>query len=270
MENFLRSMMEFLLSFKFWGPIIYIFIGYLLNSMLSNLVTKIIKNNKRKNHKKQDTVVKLFNSIFKYIIIVIVLLMILELYGVNTKNIIASLGIFTVVIGLALQDTLKNMLAGILIILDNRYNVGDFVRINDFTGEVTSLGLQTTKLKSSSGEVFTISNTNITNVINYSEANTSLYYGIEVSYDTNIKELEKVLKSLIPKVSKIENVVSEMELLGVDSFNSSSITYKVCITTKPYKYFNVKREFNKILKEAFDKSGIEIPYNQLDVHIKER
>lgn len=269
MEKFLRSMMEFLLSFKFWGPIIYIFIGYLLNSMLSNLVTKIIKNNKRKNHKKQDTVIKLFNSIFKYIIIVIVLLMILELYGVNTKNIIASLGIFTVVIGLALQDTLKNMLAGILIILDNRYNVGDFVKINDFTGEVTSLGLQTTKLKSSSGEVFTISNTNITNVINYSEANTNLYYGIEVSYDTNIKELEKVLKSLIPKVSKIENVVSEMELLGVDSFNSSSITYKVCITTKPYKYFNVKREFNKILKEAFDKSGIEIPYNQLDVHIKE-
>ena len=57
MENFLRSMMEFLLSFKFWGPIIYIFIGYLLNSMLSNLVTKIIKNNKRKNHKKQDTVI---------------------------------------------------------------------------------------------------------------------------------------------------------------------------------------------------------------------
>lgn len=152
MENFLRSMMDFLLSFKFWGPIIYIFIGYLLNSMLSNLVTKIIKNNKRKNHKKQDTVIKLFNSIFKYIIIVIVLLMILELYGVNTKNIIASLGIFTVVIGLALQDTLKNMLAGILIILDNRYNVGDFVKINDFTGEVTSLGLQTTKLKSSSGD----------------------------------------------------------------------------------------------------------------------
>lgn len=269
MEKFLRSMMEFLLSFKFWGPIIYIFIGYLLNSMLSNLVTKIIKNNKRKNHKKQDTVIKLFNSVFKYIIIVIVLLMILELYGVNTKNIIASLGIFTVVIGLALQDTLKNMLAGILIILDNRYNVGDFVKINDFTGEVTSLGLQTTKLKSASGEVFTISNTNIASVVNYSEANTNLYYGIEVSYDTNIKELEKVLKSLIPKVSKIENVVSEMELLGVDSFNSSSITYKVCITTKPYKYFNVKREFNKILKEAFDKSGIEIPYNQLDVHIKE-
>ena len=245
MENFLRSMMEFLLSFKFWGPIIYIFIGYLLNSMLSNLVTKIIKNNKRKNHKKQDTVIKLFNSIFKYIIIVIVLLMILELYGVNTKNIIASLGIFTVVIGLALQDTLKNMLAGILIILDNRYNVGDFVKINDFTGEVTSLGLQTTKLKSFSGEVFTISN-------------------------TNIKELEKVLKSLIPKVSKIENVVGEMKLLGVDSFNSSSITYKVFITTKPYKYFNVKREFNKMLKETFDKEGIEIPYNQIDVHVKER
>lgn len=270
MESFLKSLMDFLLSFKFWGPIIYVFIGYIINSMLSNLVTKFVKNNKRKNHKKQDTVIKLFNSVFKYIIIIIVMLLILELYGVNTKSIIASLGIFTVVIGLALQDTLKNMLAGILIILDNRYNVGDFVKINDFTGEVVSLGLQTTKLKSTSGEVFTISNTNISNVINYSESNSVLYYEIEVSYDTDIKKLERVLKSLIPKVSKIDNVVGEMSLLGLDKFNSSSITYKVQITTKPYKYFNVKREFNKLLFEAFNKEGIEIPYNQMDIHIKEK
>ena len=55
MEDFLKKVMEFLLSFKFWGPIIYISIGYLLNSILSNLVIKLIKVNKRKNHKKQDT-----------------------------------------------------------------------------------------------------------------------------------------------------------------------------------------------------------------------
>ena len=267
MESFLKKVMEFLLSFKFWGPIIYISIGYLLNSILSNLVIKLIKVNKRKNHKKQDTVIKLFNSIFKYIIIVIVLLMILELYGVNTKNIIASLGIFTVVIGLALQDTLKNMLAGVLIILDNRYNIGDYVKINDFIGMVVNLGLQTTKLKGFNGEMYTIANSNISSITNYSESNTVLYYGIEVSYDTDINHLEKVLKKLIPKVNKIENVVEDMKLLGLDSFNASSMTYKVLLTTKPYKYFNVKREFNKMLKETFDKEGIEIPYNQIDVHV---
>jgi len=86
----------------------------------------------------------------------------------------------------------------------------------------------------------------------------------------NINHLERVLKKLIPKVSKIENVAEDMKLLGLDSFNASSMTYKVLLTTKPYKYFNVKREFNRMLKETFDKEGIEIPYNQIDVHVKEK
>ena len=167
----------------------------------------------------------------------------------------------------ALQDTLKNMLAGVLIILDNRYNIGDYVKINDFIGMVVNLGLQTTKLKGFNGEMYTIANSNISSITNYSESNTVLYYGIEVSYDTDINHLEKVLKKLIPKVNKIENVVEDMKLLGLDSFNASSMTYKVLLTTKPYKYFNVKREFNRMLKETFDKEGIEIPYNQIDVHV---
>lgn len=268
MKEILNSVMEFILSFKFFGPILYILIAYLLNNIVSNLITRLIRKNKKKNHKKQDTVINLFKSVFKYILIVIVILLILDLYGVNTKSILASLGIFTAVIGLGCQDSIKNMLSGILIILDNRYNVGDFVKINDFVGEVISLGLQTTKLKSFYGEIYTITNSSISSITNYSEENTVLYYGIEVSYDTDIKKLEKVLTKLIPKVREIENVVCDMKLLGLDSFNASSMTYKVLLTTKPYKYFNVKREFNKMLKETFDKEGIEIPYNQIDVHMK--
>ena len=160
------------------------------------------------------------------------------------------------------------MLAGILIIMDDRYNVGDYVRINDFTGEVVMLGLQSTKVKDANQNVFTINNSNITTVINYSNNDSVLFIDIPVSYNTDIEKLEKVLKSIEKNVLKIDNVVGEYTLLGVDSFNSSDITYKISVKTKPFKYFNVKREINKLIKITFDKEGIEIPFNQVDVHMK--
>ena len=266
----MQKVIDFILSIKFYGPIIYVIVGIIFYRIISKLVCKIAKLEKRKNHKKRQTIVNLINNVIKYLIVLIIVLMILEVYGVNTTSILASLGVVGLIVGLAFQDTIKNMLSGILIILDDRYNVGDTVKINDFTGEVINLGLQSTKVKNVSGNVYTINNSSITSVINYSEYNTVLYLDIPVSYKTDIEKLEKVLKSIKNKVEKIDNVVGSLELLGVDSFNSSDISYKVSIITKPYKYFNVKREFFKLIKNTFDKEGIEIPYTQIDLHIKDQ
>lgn len=272
MEEFLNNIIDFILSIKFYGPIVGVILGYLCYKGVNKIIAKIvIKRNKinKKNHKKEDTVINLIRSIIKYIIIIIVILAILEIYGVNTTSILASLGIVGFVVGLALQDTMKNMLAGIFIIFDNRYNVGDTVKINDFTGEVLSLGLQTTKIKSASGEVFTIQNSSITSVTNYTECDTILYLELGVGYNTDINHLEKVLNKLNTKIKKINNVKSDLNLLGVDSFGSSEIIYKVSITCKPYTHFGVKREMLKLIKIEFDKEGIEIPYTQVDLHLIE-
>lgn len=264
----MEKVVDYLLSFKFYGPIIYLIVGVLLYSIVSKIINKVGSKGKGKIHKKRQTIINLINSIIKYIIIAIIVILILDLYGVNTTSILASLGIVGLVIGLAFQDTMKNALAGIEIILDNRYNVGDTVKINDFTGEVLNLGLQTTKLKDFYGDVYTINNSSISSVVNYSEYDTVMYLNIPISYNTDIDKLEKVLTKLKTKVRNIENVTGDLTLLGLDSFNSSDMTYKVTITTKPYKYFNVKRAFFKLIKETFDKEGIEIPFSQVDVHIK--
>lgn len=272
MEKLINNIVDFILSIKFYGPIITIIIGVVAFNGINKILTSIVeKRNKinRKNHKKEDTLINLIRSVIKYIIIIIVILVILEIYGINTTSILASLGIVGFVVGLALQDTMKNMLAGIFIIFDNRYNVGDTVKINDFTGEVLTLGLQTTKLKSPSGEIFTIQNSSITSVTNYTECDTILYIELGVGYNTNIDHLEKILNKLNTKVKKIENVKDDLKLLGVDSLGSSEIVYKISITCKPYTHFGVKRNFLKLVKETFDKEGIEIPYTQVDIHLKE-
>lgn len=267
--NKVEKIVEFILSWKFIGPIVYIILGFIIYSLIVKIINNIKIRRKGKNHKKEDTVINLIKNIFKYLIIIIVILMSLELYGINTSSILTSLGIVGVVVGLAFQDTIKNMLAGILIIFDNRYNVGDFVKINDFTGTVVNLGLQTTKLQAYTGEMFTISNSNINTIINYSQANTRVVINLGVSYDTDINKLEKVLNKLNNKVKKIDNVVGDLELLGVDSFNASDISYMITVLCKPNTHYGVKRSMLKLIKEEFDKEGINIPYTQIDLHLVE-
>ena len=145
-------------SEKFYLPFVYVAIGLVLNMLIGNVVDKIGARHKSISgkDKRKDTVINLAKSVSKYLILIFVVLGIFKLYGVDTTSIIASIGVFAAVIGLAFQDILKDVLAGASIIFDNKYAVGDVVQINGFTGTVIEFGLRTTKIKSFSGEVKSI------------------------------------------------------------------------------------------------------------------
>ena len=141
---------DFIKSEKFYLPIIYIIIGLVGYSLINRMIGGISKFDIKKGRgidKRKNTVIVLVKSIIKYVIAVIVIILILGVYGVNTTSLIASLGVVTAIIGLAFQDTIKDFLAGVFLIFDNAYAVGDTVKINGFTGEVIALGLKTTKIR---------------------------------------------------------------------------------------------------------------------------
>ena len=94
--------------------------------------------------------------------------MILDIFGIDTKTLIASLGVVGLVAGLAVQDTLKDFVAGMSIILENQYRVGDTITIKGFRGEVISLGIKSTRLRSLTGEIMIVPNHLIEEVINHS------------------------------------------------------------------------------------------------------
>ena len=196
------------------------------------------------------------------------ILSILNVYGVNTTSIVASIGVAGLVIGLAFQDIIRDFLSGIFILFDNQYTIGDTVSINNFKGEVISFGLMSTKIKAATGEILILSNSSFNEVINYSIDNTILYITLDVSYDTNIDKLEKVLNDLKEDVMKIENVCGEYKLLGISEFSSSSIKYLVSIECKPNTHYQIKRDYLKLIRNAFNKNNIEIPYNKLDINIR--
>ena len=259
---------DIITSEKIYLPIVYIILGIIINSIVLKVVNKIsFKTKSKGKDKRKDTIISLCKNIFKYIVMIFVVLGILNVYGVDTTSIIASLGIFAAVIGLAFQDILKDLLAGIAIIFDNKYAVGDTVEINGFKGVVTSLGLRTTKIKAFSGEVKCIGNASFNEVTNYNLADSDLFIKLSVAYDTDIDKLEMVLNDMKKDIIKVDNVI-DMSLLGVDELSDSSIIYLIDVTCKATYGAGIKREVLKMVKKRFDKEGINIPYTTVDVNIR--
>ena len=262
--------MNIILESKIYLAVIYILLGMTIYFILKKVTKRLTKNIKINDiaNKRKNTIISLINNLIKYLIAIFIILSILSAYGIDISSILASLGIVAVVVGLAFQDIAKDLLSGIFIIFDNQYSVGDMVEINDFTGEVISLGLRTTKIKSFTGEVLIISNSLINEVINYNLESTNLIIDLNVAYNTNIDKLENVLLSLNEDIKNYEEVKGELQLLGINEFANSSIVYKILIECKPTTQYGLKRKMLKLIKKEFDKNNIEIVCNKLDINVR--
>ena len=140
-------MKDFILSKKFIGPIIIIVLAIIAYKIIGYLISRATIKGKSKLDQKKKHYYYSFSNVIKYFIAAVSAIMILNIYGVDTTSIIAGLGVAGVVIGLAFQDALKDIISGINIIMDNYYVVGDLVKYSNFEGTVISFGLKTTKIK---------------------------------------------------------------------------------------------------------------------------
>lgn len=261
-------MFKFLLSDKVIQPIVIVASLWLTYFIYSRIMKKISKTGlKSLNQKKNKTIISLINNLVKYFLIIVGFIMILNVYGVNTSSLIASLGVASAVIALAFQDTLKDFLAGIFIIIENQYDIGDTVTINGFKGEVVSVGLRTTKLKSYNGEYCFIANHNVGDVINHSLTKSLAIVKFQVSYNEKLEKVEKVLNDLIQRLNKeLTDLKSPITIDGIDELADSGITYRLSVQTAPLKNVEIQRKILREVKLEFDKNKIEIPFPQMVIH----
>lgn len=250
------------------GPILIVLISFVVYLILKGIIDNIFKIRSRYiDKRKTKTINGLIDNLIKYFIVVVDIVMILDIFGIDTKTLIASLGVVGLVAGLAVQDTLKDFVAGMSIILENQYRVGDTITIKGFRGEVISLGIKSTRLRSLTGEIMIVPNHLIEEVINHSLEKSVAVVDIPVSYDTNIDKLENVLNELFADLDKsLTGLKGEIKLLGLQSYDDSSITYRVCVDTVPMEHLRIERELKKAIKVALDKNHIEIPFTQVVIH----
>ena len=255
---------EYVLVKEVVMPSIIIFLGFVLYIIISTSIKQVFRKAKHIEKRRAKTLSSMINNIFKYIILIICILSILEVYGINTSGFLASLGIAGVVAGLAFQDTLKDLLSGFSIIFENIYAVGDTVTIGKYKGKVISLGIKTTKLQSLNGEIISISNSSITDVVNHSLSNHIEFFNIPVHYKTDLEKVEKIIKETLSSLK--DDDIIDVSLLGLDELDSSSLNYRIRLETLEGNQYSIKRKILKEMKKSFDKEKIEIPYNQLVIH----
>ena len=261
-------MIEFLSKKEIWGLILLIIIGFVL-SILSKWFIKKVLLKEKDIHKvrKAKTYVNLFGRIAKIIIWLIIILMILQLYGFDVKTFVAGLGIVTVIVGLALQDTLKDILGGITILANDFYSIGDIITFEEFTGEVTDITLRVTKIKNFNNEIKCFTNRNVSSIINHTKHNYIYYLYFSASYETEVEKVEKAFSNIIKLIKEIPGVKTELvKYLGLDKLDESSINYGIQVASKYTDQFRIKKEINKIVEKEFKKNDIKIPYPQIEVH----
>ena len=257
-----------LLKKEILGPIFIVIGAFFLYHILIKITRKMFCAKKGiLDERKSKTILSIVNNIIKYLLITVSILMILEVYGISTSGILTSLGVVGVVGGLALQDTLKDILSGMYIILENQYAVGDIVTIGDFKGEVLSLGLRTTRIKSYTGEIKIIANRNIMEVVNHSLGMSLAIVNIPVSYGEDMDKVQHILDELCKRVKKENSlVIGSIICLGITAFDNSSINFRITAEVKATKHHEIERLLLKEVKRLFDEQNVEIPYSQVVVH----
>lgn len=264
----LKNILNILTIKEVYEIIIIVIIGLIIYNLASIIFEKIIIAGKTEfERKKRKTIVSLFQNIFKYIVIICIVLFSLQLYGYNIKALVAGLGIVATVLGLALQDTIKDFISGITIIIENYYVTGDIVKYNDFVGEVIELSLKSTKIKSFSGEVLILANRNINEIVNLSQKEANILINIPIPYEADIDKVENmIIKDIIPKCQELKEVIKDKVLyLGIDELQDSSIYYLISVRCKQEKRWQVKREVLKIILKEMSKKKLSVPYNKIEV-----
>lgn len=200
------------------------------------------------------------------LIIVIAILLILDVNGVDVTTPLAGLGIAGTIIGLALQDFLKDTIMGLRIVSDEFFVTGDCVRLNGITGIVVNFSLQSTKIENlEDHSIYTICNGQISEIEKLTDL---LDVSVPFSYDVSHETAKKCVEHICGRVWMIDGI-ENCYYKGLTEFGESSVNYRLRCFIKAEKHPDTRLAIHGIIREEFEKEGLEIPFNQLDVHLKQ-
>ncbi len=248
---------------KMVGGLLVLIIGWWLAGIIAGIVVRGMER------AKVDQGVRTFlHSCVKVIIKVIVVITALSTMGMNVTTLVAALGTAGVAIGLALKDSLSNFASGVLILFNHTFKVGDFIEIDGQKGTVRRIELMFTTLATADNKRLVIPNSVITNdmIINYTAKSTRRQdMTIGVAYGSDILVVKKAITAAL---KSCRDVSWEKEpIIGIASFDESAITFDVKVWVNTATFNASRYEINENILAELNKAGIEIPFNQLDVHM---
>ena len=197
--------------------------------------------------------------------IVLVALFILLINVVNVYGLLAGVGFSSVSIGLAVQDTLKDIIRGISIISEDYFKMGDYVTIGENSGTVIYSGIRSTKLKDGlTGNIISIANRNIEKA---EVGATVINLNIPLPYELKLSTAEEIMQEIATQCQDAD-FVTECKYLGVNSLGDSAIEYRLFAKSEKGKRVDAKRNILHKTLEILEQHKVSVPYAQVDVHRK--
>jgi small conductance mechanosensitive channel len=275
-QSILENLINWLLShgLKIAGIIIAAFFANRAGkAFIERIIRKAVKPTETRDgqaeKKREDTLIRMFNSVWTAILWTVTILMILPELGINIGPLLAGAGIVGIAIGFGAQKVIQDFLAGFFIVFEDQYRVGDSICINNICGGVEDLNLRRTILRSADGVQHIIPNGQIKVVSNRSKEFSRVDVKIGVAYKENVDKvleiLDRVSKELAEDPGWKDFILTVPKALGIDDFGESALMFTVRGDVVPGKQWDVARELRKRIKIAFDKEGIEIPFPQISI-----
>lgn len=230
----------------------------ILSVIVLVLIMKIISSRVKKSQNKRGyTVIKVIESIVKYLVIIVAIFVLLGIWGVEVGAALIGLGIIVLVVGLAAQDLIKDLIAGIGIVIENEYDVDEVIEVNGFKGKVVEIGLRTTTLENSYGDIEIVRNGTISSLKNFSRTFSVAASLIEIPYEENIAKVTKILEEGLSSLCENHPQIIEGPLVvGVEGLTEKGFILKITAKTNPEKQYTVRRAMLKQIKETLEQAQI--------------
>lgn len=253
-------------------------VAYLLKKFGGVFIEKFIKKaittdrflSKEAETKREGTLIRVINSAFGVIVWLIAGLIIIQEFGFPIGPFLAAAGVAGLAFGFGGQYLIRDIIAGLFIILENQYRVGDVVCFDGTCGLVEDISLRMTTLRDLDGVVHHAPHGEIKKVSNLSKYFARVNLNIGVAYDSNLEKVIEVVNRVGRELAEDSDwkdfIIKPPQFLRVEDFADSAVVVKILGETKPMKQWDVAGEFRKRLKIAFDKEGIEIPFPQRVIH----
>ncbi len=239
------------------AAILILFAAFIIGGWLKRKIIKIALESEQMD----DTLFTFLGNLVRYIVLIFAALIVLNTFGIQTTSMVAAIGAAGLAIGLALQGTLSNLAAGVMIIIFRPIKLGDFVNVAGQSGTVKDITLNTTELASLDNVQIIIPNASVWGsvITNYSVYDTRrAEWTFGVSYGSNLATAEQVIRDTI--LSDPRALADPEPFCQVNNLGDSSVDFLVRVWCKSSDKFSFEADMKRRVKEELDKAGIEIPF----------
>lgn len=225
-----------------------------------------------RNRQRSNTLSVVMGSVLRGLIWLIALFLILDRLGLNLAPLLAGAGVVGIAVGFGAQQMVRDFLAGMFIVFEDQFGVGDVIDLGEAVGTVEQVNLRVTRLRDVDGVVWYVPNGEIKRVANMSKLWSRAVLDVQVSYDADVDEAAGLLKQIADELWREEHneftIIDEPEYWGIENFGADGVTLRLVLRTEPTEQWSTARELRRRIKIGFDAAGIEIPYPQRTVHMK--